>query len=159
MHNAAYIFLRWQILFPVETADSNSNLSSVALWLCHGEVSPPKAVFHRRCLPQRDVFHQRSSSMECCLPVRVVFHKRSSSTDGCLPANVVFHQRSSSIDGRLSPEVVFHWRFSSTKDSLPPKVFFHQRSSSTYHYMKQLYGVLLVHLIYSGNYGQYYWIL
>ena len=29
MRNAAYIFLQWQILFPVETADSNSGLGSV----------------------------------------------------------------------------------------------------------------------------------
>ena len=47
MHNAAYIFLQWQILFPVETTNSNSGFAQLCCD-CQEEDSPPKIVFHRR---------------------------------------------------------------------------------------------------------------
>ena len=98
----AYIFLRWQILFPVETADSNSGLGSVALWLSRGGVTT------EGCLPPKVVSQ------------KVIFQQRLSSREGRLPPMVVFHWRLSSTEGRLPPKVIFHRRMSSTKSHLPP---------------------------------------
>ena len=60
MHtNAAYIFLQWQILFPVETAIP----VYAQLWCSSTE----------GCLPPKAVFHRRSSSTEGRLLPKVVF--------------------------------------------------------------------------------------
>ena len=88
MHNAAYIFLLWRILFPVGTADRNSGLGSIVLWLSRS-------------------YHQRLSSTEGCLPPKVVYHRRSSTIKGRVHTKVVFHWRSSSTKGLLPPKVVF----------------------------------------------------
>ena len=72
----AYIFLRWQILFPVETADSNSGLESVVLCI--------KGRSHHWRLS-----HQRLSSTKGSFPPNVVFHWMSCSTKGYLPLKVI----------------------------------------------------------------------
>ena len=48
-------FLWWQSLFLVETADLNSGLGSVVMWLSR------RGVTTESCLPLKGVFHQRLS--------------------------------------------------------------------------------------------------
>ena len=106
MYNPAYIFLLCQILFLVDTAESNSGLDSVVLWLSRGGVTP-----EGRLLP-KVVFHRRSSSTEYHLSPMVVFHQRSSSIEGCLPRKVIFHQWSSCTCclRRAHPPQWPHWQ-------------------------------------------------
>ena len=104
MHNAAYTFLRWQILFPAEAADSNSSSGSCAV-IVKGRS------YHQKLTPTEGRFPPTIVFTEGRLPPKVVFHQRSSSTEGCLTLKVVLHQRSTK--GRRLQTFVFHRRLSS----------------------------------------------
>ena len=129
------------ILLFSATDDISSSLFNqirfYLIWLSRGEVTT------KGCLPQKVVFHQRSSSTKGHLPPKVIFHQRSSSskvvfqwrlssTVTCLSLKVVFHWRLFSTESRLPQKVIFHWRSSSTEGRLPPNVAFYRWLSSTY---------------------------
>ena len=119
MLNAAYIFLRWQFLFPVEAAVYITSLGSVGLWLSRGGVNtegrlPPKVTFHRRSSSTEGFFPTKGR-----LLLKVVFQQRLSSTEGCLPPKVVFHWRSSSTYQNTLVDLIFCENSEHTK-SQPP---------------------------------------
>ena len=78
-------FLGWQILFPVEAADSNSDLGLSCAVTVKGRI-----------------YYQRSSATKGCLTPQVVFHLRLFSTKGSLPLKVVWFN---SIQINLIPSV------------------------------------------------------